>query len=167
MTLHNYRCICGCGSSLIDYHEPSDNNLSWLKVVCNPEAESTQDNTMQWAVPRSPDPQMLDHSNNSVTSSRHSVLNISRDIMQCIMGENRGTFYMILVAMATYEACNHPWIQYTTFQMSKKERPHSQKPSWGRPRDKKGWTQRVGLANVSPKGLYHGIRGWFKLDSGS
>ena len=34
-------------------------------------------------------------------------------------------------------------------------------------RDKKGWTQRVGLANVSPKGLYHGIRGWFKLDSGS
>ena len=28
-------------------------------------------------------------------------------------------------------------------------------------RDKKGWTQRVGLANVSPKGLYHGIRGWF------
>ena len=35
------------------------------------------------------------------------------------------------------------------------------------PRDKKGWTQRVGLANVSPKGLYHGIRGWFKLDSGS
>ena len=26
-------------------------------------------------------------------------------------------------------------------------------------RDKKGWTQRVGLANVSPKGLYHGIRG--------
>ena len=33
-------------------------------------------------------------------------------------------------------------------------------------RDKKGWTQRVGLANVSPKGLYHGIRGWFKLDSG-
>ena len=49
------------------------------------------------------------------------------------MGENRGTFYMILVAMATDEACNHPWIQYTTFQMSKKERPHSQKPSWGRP----------------------------------
>ena len=34
-------------------------------------------------------------------------------------------------------------------------------------RDKKGWTQRVGLANVSPKGLYHDIRGWFKLDSGS
>ena len=34
-------------------------------------------------------------------------------------------------------------------------------------RDKKGWTQRLGLANVSPKGLYHGIRGWFKLDSGS
>ena len=34
-------------------------------------------------------------------------------------------------------------------------------------RDKKGWTQGVGLANVSPKGLYHGIRGWFKLDSGS
>ena len=34
-------------------------------------------------------------------------------------------------------------------------------------RDKKGWTQRVGLANVSPKGLYHGIRGWLKLDSGS
>ena len=34
-------------------------------------------------------------------------------------------------------------------------------------RDKKGWTQRAGLANVSPKGLYHGIRGWFKLDSGS
>ena len=34
-------------------------------------------------------------------------------------------------------------------------------------RDKKGWTQRVGLANVSLKGLYHGIRGWFKLDSGS
>ena len=33
-------------------------------------------------------------------------------------------------------------------------------------RDKKGWTQRVGLANVSPKG-YHGIRGWLKLDSGS
>ena len=26
-------------------------------------------------------------------------------------------------------------------------------------RDKKGWTQRAGLANVSPKGLYHGIRG--------
>ena len=26
-------------------------------------------------------------------------------------------------------------------------------------RDKKGWTQRVGLANVAPKGLYHGIRG--------
>ena len=38
---------------------------------------------------------------------------------------------------------------------------------WDGPRDKKGWTQRVGLANVSPKGLYHGIRGWFKLDSGS
>ena len=34
-------------------------------------------------------------------------------------------------------------------------------------RDKKGWTQRVGLANVSPKGLYHGIRGWFKLENGS
>ena len=34
-------------------------------------------------------------------------------------------------------------------------------------RDKKGWTQRVGLANVSPKGLYHGFRGWFKLDNGS
>ena len=34
-------------------------------------------------------------------------------------------------------------------------------------RDKKGWTQRIGLANVSPKGLYHGIRGWFKLDSGN
>ena len=32
------------------------------------------------------------------------------------------------------------------------------------PRDKKGWTQRVGLANVSPKGLYHCIKGWFKLD---
>ena len=26
-------------------------------------------------------------------------------------------------------------------------------------RDKKGWTQRVGLANVSPKGLYHVMRG--------
>ena len=26
-------------------------------------------------------------------------------------------------------------------------------------RDKKGWIQRVGLANVSPKGLYPGIRG--------
>ena len=34
-------------------------------------------------------------------------------------------------------------------------------------RDKKGWTQGVGLANVSPKGLYHGIRGWFKLERGS
>ena len=34
-------------------------------------------------------------------------------------------------------------------------------------REKKGWTQGVGLANVSPKGLYHGIRGWFKLNSGS
>ena len=33
-------------------------------------------------------------------------------------------------------------------------------------RDKKGWTQRVGLANVSPKGLYHCIKGWFKLDNG-
>ena len=33
-------------------------------------------------------------------------------------------------------------------------------------RDKKGWTQRVGLANVSPKGLYHVMRGWIKLDSG-
>ena len=40
-------------------------------------------------------------------------------------------------------------------------------PSSPHPRDKKGWTQRLGLANVSPKGLYHGIRGWFKLDSGS
>ena len=29
-------------------------------------------------------------------------------------------------------------------------------------RNKEGWTQRVGLANVSPKGLYHGIRGLFK-----
>ena len=26
-------------------------------------------------------------------------------------------------------------------------------------RDKKGWTQRVGLANVSQKGLYHVMRG--------
>ena len=26
-------------------------------------------------------------------------------------------------------------------------------------RDKKGWTQRVRLANVSPKGLYHVMRG--------
>ena len=26
-------------------------------------------------------------------------------------------------------------------------------------RDKKGWTQRVGLANVPPKGLYHVMRG--------
>ena len=25
----------------------------------------------------------------------------------------------------------------------------------GNARDKKGWTQRAGLANVSPKGLYH------------
>ena len=33
-------------------------------------------------------------------------------------------------------------------------------------RDKKAWTQRVGLANVSPKGLYHCIKGWFKLDNG-
>ena len=39
--------------------------------------------------------------------------------------------------------------------------------SGGMTRDKKGWTQGVGLANVSPKGLYHGIRGWFKLNSGS
>ena len=38
---------------------------------------------------------------------------------------------------------------------------------WILGRDKKGWTQGVGLANVSPKGLYHGIRGWFKLNSGS
>ena len=30
---------------------------------------------------------------------------------------------------------------------------------WEAPRDKKGWTQRVGLANVSPKGLYHVMRG--------
>ena len=30
-----------------------------------------------------------------------------------------------------------------------------------------GWTQRVELANVSPKGLYHCIRGWFKLESSS
>ena len=37
----------------------------------------------------------------------------------------------------------------------------------GKSRAKKGWTQRVGLANVSPKGLYHSIRGWFKLDNGS
>ena len=30
---------------------------------------------------------------------------------------------------------------------------------WVIARDKKGWTQRVGLANVSPKGLYHVMRG--------
>ena len=35
------------------------------------------------------------------------------------------------------------------------------------PRDKKGWTSTIWSWNVSPKGLHHGIRGWFKLDSGS
>ena len=30
-----------------------------------------------------------------------------------------------------------------------------------------GWTQRVWSLYLSPKGLYHCIRGWIKLDSGS
>ena len=54
-------------------------------------------------------------------------------------------------------------VQYHTWSQAR----HSGLLSSQGPRDKKGWTQRVGLANVSPKGLYHGIRGWFKLDSGS
>ena len=33
-------------------------------------------------------------------------------------------------------------------------------------RDKKGWTERVGLANVSPKGLYHCINSQSNLFAG-
>ena len=71
----------------------------------------------------------------------------------------------------TYYLCNIFWFLIERgFRKCMKGRifPHSFRTIviGGTCRDKKGWTQRVGLANVSPKGLYHVMRGWIKLDSG-